>query len=1051
MQATITRRFLVTALAVLGTTVLPWLFYGKFLYEDAVKEAAEARTALEAEKLAGAQGDELDAARKRLADAEKKVKAYAYELKLGLDLKGGASITYRVRAPEGQDQAAVLRDAIGVIQRRIDSYGVGEVNIVASGVDQFTVELPGRGKEEIDRIKSVMQKVGSLEFRIVATPEMTSSERMRREREKEKYVPTPGYRWYPGEEEMEYLLEVPDLKAEADAKAAQAEVAAAVAAAKPETEVAALRAKAAEAEKAFEESKGKYRWTGLDLESASYGLRPEGGRSAYEVHFSIVAGRKAAFGDFTGANLDRQMAIVLSNVVHTAPVLQGKLSGAGSIFNDRKPFKPEECQDLVTVLKSGALASTPEEISSFVVGPGLGDDAVRRGRIAVGISFVLVMLFMAFYYKGAGWVANLAVLLNLVMTLGVLMFLGAALSLPGIAGLILTLGMAVDANILVNERIREEKVAGKGLAQAIAAGYDRAWITILDSNLTTILAGVFLYWIGTGPIRGFALTLILGLVISMFTACYVTRTIFLWGLEKGILKEFRMSPVMVIPAYPYTSMKLKTIGVSAALIILGTAAFVLRDRHDKYDLEFNGGERILVSLKKPLGIAEMRDRVEKVVRPGFEKAAAASGEAAKLGAVTVRTVRGPGADAGDLDLSTQSDRFELTAQVEAGGEERSEKAGRIFAAEVEAALAAELAPRAIPTLAIEGEPSKPERPFKAVVNLVGTAVDPAALKAELARVPEIVRAAETKVDKAAASEPGTSSFDVSGTAKAATDVALKDAILRVLRSSAVVEPSDPIPQSDFIGPGVADRLRQQAILAILLSILAQIVYLRFRFRDYTYGFAAAIMVAHNVLITLGAVAVCDAAGIAHVKINLPVIGSFLTLIGYSVNDTIVVFDRIRENLGRSRHPSAALIDNAISQTLARSIRTSITVFFVVLTLFVANYGATSAIEGFGFVMVVGVVTSAYASVFISSPLLLFLPVYSRSLKRLGQPAVLGLIGALFVGLGIAFTQQGATALVGGVFASLLPLHFVWNLFRWLPCKDPDALIREPEEAVAAVA
>jgi len=1003
MQPSLSSRFTVTLAAILGTTVVPWLIWGKVLEKS-------------------------------------------YEVKLGLDLKGGASITYRVPASEGMNQAEVLKEAIRITRFRVDRIGVSEVDIKESGIDQYTVELPGRGKEEIDRIKGIMGTVGSLEFRIVADSQTTQTERSNRDRKqqaKEPYEPGRGFRWYPGDEGQEYLLVVNDDAAEADWKAARAVLEEARTAGRA-SEVPGLEAKEADAKRAFDDARDRYRWTGLDLQSVSAGKSMDS--PGYEVHFSIVPTRQSAFGEFTGSNQGKQMAIVLNGSVHTAPVIESRLPGSGKISSRHDPYTQETAQALVTVLQSGALQVKPEEISSFVLGPGLGEDAVRRGTWSVGISALLVIAFMAIFYYGAGWVANLAVVLNLVMTAGILMFLEAALTLPGIAGLILTLGMAVDANILVNERIREEKESGKGLAQAIAAGYDRAWITIIDSNLTTVLAGVVLYWVGTGPIRGFALTLIIGLLISMFTACYVTRTIFLWGLEAGILKEFRMMPVLKIPAYRYTAARGKTMGISAILIVLGTLAFVARDRHDKYDLEFNGGERIIVALRRPVAIDALRARLEASVPAAFARESAAVQEPASIGHFALRTVRARGTDAESLDLAVQSDRFEVTAQVVTEREGRSERLGRIFAEQVTSALKDDLLPPAVPEVSLAAaDAAKPDRAFTATVNLLGTGIDAAAVKKALASASTLVPAGTVGVEAAESPSPGVAAFRASGATAAAGEGALREDLLRALRAAPGLEVSEPIPQSDYIGPGVAQRLREQAILAVLLSTLFQIAYLRFRFRDFTYGFAAAIIVAHNVLITLGFMSVADALGLVHAKISLPVIASYLTLIGYSVNDTIVVFDRIRENLGRSTHPTAGLIDRAISDTLARSIRTSVTVFFVALTLLVANLGGTSSIEGFSLVMVLGVVTSAYASVFISSPLLLFLPVYGRALLTHGRPAVLALIAALFVGLGVAFTQEGIPALVGGLFASLLPAHFLVQLVAWLRKPDPDVLLRELEK------
>ena len=978
MQATISRRFLVCLVALLGTTLLPWLFYARF------------------------QGQK-------------------YELNFGLDLKGGASITYRVRAveEEGKDQAAILKDAIRVTQFRVDQFGVSEVNIFESGADQFTVELPGRGKEEIDRIKGIMKQVGSLEFRIVAKPELAGAESARREREKEAYVPTPGFRWYGSDGEdgqKEYLLEVPDVKA----KALRAARRAAPCGAAPFPDAALDRA----------DAEARFQWDGKALESANFGRTPmqEGGQG-YEVYFSIIPSRKSAFGDFTGDNIDRQMAIVLNGKVTTAPVIHSKLPGGGKIYSSANPYSQAQAQDLVTVLQSGSLRVKPEEVSSFVVGPGLGEDAVRRGRIAVGVSFLLVIAFMAVFYRGAGWVANLAVLLNLVMTLGVLIFLDAALSLPGIAGLLLTLGMAVDANILVNERIREEKAAGKGLLQAVTAGYDRAFITILDSNLTTIITAVILYWIGTGPIRGFALTLILGLVISMFTALYVTRTLFLWGMEKGILTEFSMLKILGKITYDWMGLRANFFRVSIAAVAAGSVFFALRSVEDKYDLEFTGGQKVVIAMKSRMSMAEVQSRIQ----------------SQGLGEVALRTIRARGTDSESMDLATESDSYELTARI------KDEVEGAAFTRKVEAAFKAELVPNAVEELAVGAAGADGKVPFSLVVNFETESITAATVKEVLLTADAYRSATDLTVDPTD-SYPGAVSFKVAGKMTPASGrdpaLALAEDLVRAVEAREGVDLSEPLPQSDFIGPGVARRLRDQAILAILLSLLAQIVYLRLRFRDFTYGFAAAIALVHDVLFTLGAVALVDSLGLFHVKINLPVIASFLTLIGFSMNDTIVVFDRIRENLGRNVHPTSTLINQSINQTLSRTIRTSMTVLLVAMTLLFVNMGAASSLEGFAFVMTVGVVVGSYSSVAIASPMLLFLPVYFDRLRKLGRGPVLGLVAAFLVGMVIAITQDGIPSRVGEVLALLLPGHMLLHLFGWVVRKDPDAMVAALEDAKA---
>jgi SecD/SecF fusion protein len=982
MQSSIRGRFLTCAAVLLFTTVLPWWWFH------------------------GVQGQ-------------------PYGLKLGLDLKGGASITYRVTAPPGQDQAEILAEAIRVTQRRVDRMGVSEINLVESGQDQFTVELPGRGKEEIDRIKDIMRTVGSLEFRLVAPGERKEAETARRAREGDKYAAPAGLRWVPSEAgDGDYLLEIPEEPARVAHAAAVAALEGARKDGKPAAELAGLEAAVTAAASDLEKETAAWLFTGEDLSSATAERNLQG--PGFLVAFALNPGRKAAFTDFTGNHVGRQMAIVLSGKVHTAPEIQSALPGSGQISSSWNPYTQATASELVTVLQSGSLRAVPEEISSFVVGPGLGDDAVRKGRLATAIAFGIVILFMAWLYKGAGWVANLALVLNLVMTLGLLMYLEAALSLPGIAGILLSVGMAVDANILVNERIREEKDSGKPLFQAVLAGYDRAFLTILDSNLTTIITAGVLYWVGTGPVRGFALTLALGLFLSMFTALYVTRTLFLWGIERGILTEFRMAPLAFKWAPSWMALRGPLVRTSIVLVVAGTAAFALRDFREKYDLEFTGGQRVVVTLKESRSLDSVRTALESSGIPG----------------VSLRTVRGRDADAGDLDLAVESRTFEITARS------ANEAEGREFAARVTAALASDLVPADLTGLEITGEGA--DRAFKAEFHFETADLAATTVAEILGKAPIFPEPAALKIDPAPPI-PGVTGFAVSGKTTAATDLEFREEVRRAVEARDGVDLSEPVPQSDFIGPGVAERLRDQAVLAIVLSILAQIAYLRFRFRDFTYGFAAAIALVHDVLITLGAVALCDGLGIAHVKINLPVIAAFLTLIGFSMNDTIVVFDRIRENLGRGILPDSALVDRSINQTLARSIRTSVTVFAVSLTLFIVNYGAASSLEGFAFVMTVGCVAGSYSTIVIAAPLLLFLPLYRKLLQGMGPAATLGLPAALGLGIAVATLTHGPASWVGMALAAALPGHFLYHLHRWLSDADPDATLKRlvAEEAAAA--
>jgi preprotein translocase SecF subunit len=487
----------------------------------------------------------------------------------------------------------------------------------------------------------------------------------------------------------------------------------------------------------------------------------------------------------------------------------------------------------------------------------------------------------------------------------------------------------------------------------------------------------------------------------------------------------------------WMGLRSRFMGASTALIVAGTLVFGLRHleyvwpQDPVYDLEFTGGQRVVVALASKMSMSEVHERLAKN----------------ELRDVAIRTIRGRGADSEKLDLSVESDSFEFTART------RDEEKGREFERRIKQAFQDRLAPEPIPAIQIAKADASGRIPVTLEVNFSGKAVDSDQVKRALHDGSGMFREAVDLAVKPGTAREGASAVVIEAKILPSEgkniELAVNEQVRQALHARPGLEISEPVPQSDFIGPGVALQLRQQAMLAVVLSIIAQIVYLRFRFRDFTYGFAAAIALLHDVFITLGIVAVFDGLGIAHVKINLPVIASFLTLIGYSMNDTIVVFDRIRENLGRSTHPSSTLIDNAINQTLARSIRTSMTVWLVALALFFVNYGAASSLEGFAFVMVVGVLTGTYSSVAIASPLLLFLPVYFAELRRLGKTAERVLLAAMAVGTLLAIAGEGKVALLGAAMACVLPAHFLFHVAIWIRKDDPDALVRQSEATAPA--
>jgi preprotein translocase subunit SecD len=269
--------------------------------------------------------------------------------------------------------------------------------------------------------------------------------------------------------------------------------------------------------------------TGRDLRTASPGPSVKGIPGRYDVNFTVATQRAPDFGRFTEANIGQRMAIVLDRRVNSAPVINGKITDSGMIEGT---FGKEEATNLALVLRAGSLPASIRSLEERTVGPSLGADSIRKGFTASVVSLIIVMAFMLLYYRMAGINANLGLVLNLVILLSVMAYFGAVLTLPGIAGVILTIGMGVDSNVLIFERIREELRAGKANASAVEAGFDRAFLTIIDTHVTTIVSCIFLFMFGTGPVRGFAVSLVIGLAANVFTAVYVSRTIFHWYLSR---------------------------------------------------------------------------------------------------------------------------------------------------------------------------------------------------------------------------------------------------------------------------------------------------------------------------------------------------------------------------------------------------------------------------------------------------------------------------------------------------------------------------------------
>ncbi len=405
---------------------------------------------------------------------ERKDKILGKILKLGLDLRGGMHLVLEVdlnRLPQGTSPSDAMERALEVIRNRVDQFGVAEPLIARQGDRWLIVELPG--VKDPERAIGLIGKTALLEFKLV-NDGIRISEILDSEGKVDPSKIPPGYEVLPGKGETLFLV-------------------------KEEPEI-----------------------TGAALTNAKVEIGGQYNMPYVAIDFNKDGAKK--FARITEINIERNLSIVLDGRVQSAPVIKSKIPDGHAIIEGN--FTMEEAKNLAIVLRAGALPAPVNIIENRTVGPSLGRDSVRAGVVATGIGLICVMLFMVIYYRLSGLVVNLALILNLIILLGMMAYFRATLTLPGIAGIILIIGMSVDANVLIFERIREELRAGKTVRVAIDSGYQKAFRTILDSNLTTLIAAAFLFQFGTGPVKGFAVTLSLGILISMFTALVVTHMVF---------------------------------------------------------------------------------------------------------------------------------------------------------------------------------------------------------------------------------------------------------------------------------------------------------------------------------------------------------------------------------------------------------------------------------------------------------------------------------------------------------------------------------------------
>ena len=584
----------------------------------------------------------------------------------------------------------------------------------------------------------------------------------------------------------------------------------------------------------------------------------ERGASAV-VSMTMNAQGAQEWSRLTGENIGKAIAIVLDGYVYSAPNVRNKIDkGSSEISGD---FTIQEAQDLANVLSSGKVPAPAKIIQDTVVGPSLGQESINAGMLSFLIAFILVLLYMGLFYKTAGWMSDIALLTNVFLLMGVLVSFGAVLTLPGIAGIVLTMGMAVDANVIIYERIKEELRGGKSLSLAIKDGFSKAYSAIIDGNLTTIITGIVLFIFGNGPVQGFATTLIIGIVTSFFCAVFITRLLIEWIVAKwGKISFSRKWSENFL-----NNTKIDFIGkrkvayiVTVLVIVLSCVSFAVRGLN--LGAEFTGGRAYVVRFDKAVSAEEVRGRIEQAFGAQVDAdAASVSSEVKQYG------------NENQMRIVTQY-RYDDTS------DEATDEVEQII--------------------------------YDAVKSLYSYNI-----------TFEQFRNTQT---------------DVNG-----------------------------ILNADKIGPSIAKDMTWNAIYSVIFSLIAIGLYITFRFKRWQWATGATLALAVNALFIIGLFSMFYGLMPFNLEVNQAFIAAILTIIGYAINDTVVVFDRIREFLGL--YPKRSLrenVNNAINSTLSRTINTSGTTLVTLLAIF---FFGGETIRGFIFALIIGVVVGTAATIFIATP------------------------------------------------------------------------------------
>ncbi|MEZ6039933.1 MAG: protein translocase subunit SecD [Planctomycetaceae bacterium] len=914
-------------------------------------------------------------------------------IRLGIDLKGGTNIVYKVNG-EGKEVTNEIMDRmVGAVGKRINPSGAEEIMVRQVGTDRLEVIVPGEDPQTVAELKRKLTTLGSLEFFIAADPvddrEIVEQGRSLDVETKELLDATgnmiavwrQAYETNGVPKPQEALVSRPVEK---------------------------LRSVDGKTEKyqTFEYlllvDPPAQRITGEYLVSATPGYAPNG---EIIVNFVFNQAGGFLFQNMTSENLPiegrspRKLAIVLDRKVFSAPQINSVIAERGYIEGGGTGFSVEEAQELSDVLNAGALEVPidPKPLSEATVDPTLGADVRNKGVNSVIMGGAIVVVFMLFYYRLAGVVAIVSLALNIVLVLGTMVLINATFSLPGLAGIVLTIGMAVDANVLIYERMREELSRGSSLRMAIQNGFAKALSTIVDANVTTLLTAVVLFTIGTDQVKGFAITLFIGIVMSMFTALFVGRLLFDIIEKKRWASKLSMMSIVGSTNWDFLGKQKLCAVISVALIGTGLVAFFSRGQ-ENYDIDFTGGTMVTMQFTEDVKTEDVREVLATQFTDAFTLERLAMDADTTEGVGRHFRLRTTESDSG---ITNQDDTAEASAEERVRGKVFEAFKGngdmklRMVTMEFSDIQPIEIA---------EGDDSVEALQLKRFDG--GSSAD-ITLSDEVAAgtVLDNLSAALSRILSNGQPRYGEPSAlieiaGVEGSGMEAAEMAVRKYSKVTVRAMPAVEPDDlktalttmqdsmarsPLfDEVNTFASAVASEMKSRAVIAILLSMLVITAYIWFRFQHVTFGLAAVAALIHDVLFVMGMLALVSYINgtpignlllVNDFRINLPMIAAFLTLVGYSLNDTIVVFDRIREVRGKNPQLTAEIVNQSLNQTLSRTLLTSLTTFLVVIVLYA--FGG-EGIHGFAFCLTVGIIIGTYSSIYVASPILVWL--MNRSAK-----------------------------------------------------------------------